>query len=270
GFCIWGNPSSFGHGPSPFPGGKGGLKTLLIQVSSFWGVALEHGLINSLGVKTPNPHMSAFLWRTMANSVSITLKQMVVEKDYDWVLKDFDEKRLEDISQQGLASVREAPVSDHLPEGTIVDSDPEVQDNNRDIRDTLPAGHFNERESIDIGYFSYMVLESSWPKKSDLNFGNRSLSDGQFLMIKLGIRNNDRKPRQIPPLTLVDDSGREYRQSSVGSLQEYSFGLLEVINPNVTKLGVLYFEVPSTPSFRLKVSGGYWSSDYSFIVLTPK
>ena len=91
-----------------------------------------------------------------------------------------------------------------------------------------------------------------------------------YLFVDLSVRNNDKKARMVPPFKLVDDSGAEYQASSNGWAVQGSIGLLESLNPSVSKQGFVIFDVPQNRNYRLKLSGGYWAADDAFVQLTPK
>ena len=74
----------------------------------------------------------------------------------------------------------------------------------------------------------------------------------------------------VPPFTLLDENNQEYEASSNGWAVEGSIGILESLNPSVSKQGFVVFDVPYDHTYRLKLSGGYWSLQDAFIQLTPK
>ena len=90
-----------------------------------------------------------------------------------------------------------------------------------------------------------------------------------FLFVKLTVRNDDKKARTIPPFKLIDENGAEYETSSKGWSVDGSIGALDSLNPGVQKDGTILFDVPQSHTYKLKLSGGYWSDDEAFVKLTP-
>ena len=124
---------------------------------------------------------------------------------------------------------------------------------------------FREKESVSVGYMTYMVSTSSWSS------GLRHVSkpDALFLVVVLAIRNDDKKARTIPPFRLVDERGVEYETTSKGRMQKEVINTLDSLNPNVVKKGVVIFDVPNGHSYRLKISGGYGSGgENAFVKLS--
>jgi hypothetical protein len=129
---------------------------------------------------------------------------------------------------------------------------------------------YKEGDTVSIGYTSYAVWESHWSTRlSDNQFLNEK-PNAMFLFVELTVRNNDNKPRTIPPFKLIDENGAEYETSSNAWGVEGSIGILESLNPKVEKRGYIVFDIPTNHQYKLKVSGGYWSSEDTFIELSPK
>ncbi|MGB7160935.1 MAG: DUF4352 domain-containing protein [Tepidisphaeraceae bacterium] len=124
-------------------------------------------------------------------------------------------------------------------------------------------------ETLHIGYTSYCVWRANWSSKlSDNEFLNKR-ANANWLIVEITVRNNDKKARTVPPFKLVDDQGREYETSTDGMFIENAFSVLEDLNPDVSKQGLVVFDVPKGRKYRMKLSGGYWSSDTGYIVLDP-
>ncbi|MDL1982250.1 MAG: DUF4352 domain-containing protein [Deltaproteobacteria bacterium] len=129
---------------------------------------------------------------------------------------------------------------------------------------------FMELERVHIGYISYVVRRSWWSNRfSDNQFINQE-PDAKFLFVELTVRNNDKKARSIAPFTLIDEKGAEYETSNKAWAVEGSIGVLTSLNPNIKKQGFIVFDVPTEHRYKLKVSGGYWSSEDAFVQLFPK
>lgn len=65
---------------------------------------------------------------------------------------------------------------------------------------------------------------------------------------------------------LVDENGANYDTR----FESAEFSILEKLNPGVQKIGTIVFDVPRGHTYKLKLSGGFWSSDYAFVELNPE
>jgi hypothetical protein len=127
------------------------------------------------------------------------------------------------------------------------------------------ATHHRLGESISVGYWTYRCSSADWRSSIGSEY-TRQYPDASFLVVNLGIRNNDRTASVLPPLKLVDAQGREYEESSKGIFLQKSFGMLKSVNPGVTSDGDVVFDVPQG-QYMLKVSGGFGSGDIVLIDL---
>lgn len=125
-------------------------------------------------------------------------------------------------------------------------------------------------ETVVVGYTAYAVWDAQWRRRLSDNPYLNEPPDASYLFVELAVMNRDRQARTIPPFKLVDEVGREHDTSAKAWRAQRSIGPLEELNPGVTKQGVVVFDVPRNHKYRLKVSGGYWSSDSGLIELTPK
>lgn len=123
---------------------------------------------------------------------------------------------------------------------------------------------YKEGETVHVGYTTYTVFQSEWPSlwSSDLQFNQRP--NAMYLLVLMAVRNDDKKARMIPPFRLVDENGAEYEATGIGSM-----GILESLNPSVSKQGLVVFDVPKVHKYRLKLSDGYWSAEDAYIQLSP-
>jgi outer membrane biosynthesis protein TonB len=129
---------------------------------------------------------------------------------------------------------------------------------------------FKEGESINVGYTAYGVWHSWWSNRlSDNQFLNQR-PNARYLFVELTVQNNDKKARMVPPFTLLDENNQEYEASSNGWAVQGSIGVLESLNPSVSKQGFVVFDVPYDHTYRLKLSGGYWSLQDAYVRLNPK
>jgi TonB family protein len=124
-------------------------------------------------------------------------------------------------------------------------------------------------QNVHIGYMSYVVNGSWWSRRLSDNEFLDQRPDSLFLFVNLTARNNDSEARTIPPFKLIDEKGAEYETSSKAWIVEGSIGILHDLNPDVSTQGSVVFDVPIDHQYKLKLSGGYWSSDTALVVLHP-
>jgi hypothetical protein len=129
---------------------------------------------------------------------------------------------------------------------------------------------YKEGDSVHIGYTTYAVWQSWWSSKLSSNEFLDQRPNAMYLFVELMVRNDDKKARMVPPFKLVDENGAEYEASSNGWAVEGSIGILESLNPSVSKQGFVVFDVPKGRTYRLKLSGGYWSLEDAYVQLSPK
>lgn len=129
---------------------------------------------------------------------------------------------------------------------------------------------YKEGETVHVGYTSYAVWRSWWSSRLSSNEFLDQPPNAMYLFVELTVRNNDNKARMVPPFTLVDENGAEYEASSNAWAVEGSIGILDSLNPSVGKQGLVVFDVPKGRTYRLKLSGGYWSAEDAYVQLSPK
>ena len=123
--------------------------------------------------------------------------------------------------------------------------------------------------TVHVGYTSYCVWKAHWSNRLSSNqFLDRS-PNASFLFVDLTVRNNDKKARTIPPFYLLDENDARYDADSAATMLEGSIGLIEDLNPGVSKQGLVVFDVPRNHTYRLKVDGGFWSSETALIQIQP-
>lgn len=132
-----------------------------------------------------------------------------------------------------------------------------------------PEKIYKEGDTVSVGYTSYAVWRSWWSKRLSDNQYLDNQPDAMFLFVELTVRNNDKKARTIPPFNLIDENGAEYETSSKAWSVDNSIGSLDSLNPSVQKRGNIVFDVPTNHTYKLKVSGGYWSAEDALILLSP-
>ncbi len=125
-------------------------------------------------------------------------------------------------------------------------------------------------ESVGIGSLGYQVYDSWYTSKLSGNQFIDQPPDAKYLFVDLGIVNTAKEAYTIPPFKLIDENNAEYETSSKGFMAEGSIGLLDKLNPSVSKRAYVIFDVPQGRNYKLKVSGGYWSGESALIELSPK
>jgi len=130
---------------------------------------------------------------------------------------------------------------------------------------------YKMKETVSVGYTSYCVWKVEWRESLGIP-GFEQKANAAFLVLDITVRNDDKKARTVPPLKLIDESGAEYEAATAGMMQgEGWFNVLEDLNPTVSKRGNLAFDVPKGRNYRLKLSGGFWSTEDAYVQLAlPK
>jgi len=124
-------------------------------------------------------------------------------------------------------------------------------------------------ESVNVGYMQYEVVSSWYSKQLSSNQYLDEPPDATYLFVDLVVANRDKEQRTVPPFKLIDASKAEYGTSDKAWAAEGSIGLCQNLNPSVSKRAYVIFDVPQGRSYKLKVSGGYWSSEDALIELSP-
>lgn len=125
------------------------------------------------------------------------------------------------------------------------------------------------RETLNVGYTSYCVWRAWYSDRLSKNQFLNKRANAKWLFLDISVRNDDTKARMVPPFKLIDENGAEYEAAAEGMMIENAIGVLETLNPSVTKQGLVVFDVPENRKYRLKVSGGYWSGEDAFIRIVP-
>jgi len=133
--------------------------------------------------------------------------------------------------------------------------------------DGMPV--FKTGESVNVGYMQYKVYDSWYTNRLSGNQFLNQPPDATYLFVDLGVANTDKEERTVPPFKLIDENKAEYGTSDKAWAAEGSIGLLQNLNPSVAKRAYVIFDVPTGRTYKLKASGGYWSSDDALIELSP-
>lgn len=147
-------------------------------------------------------------------------------------------------------------------EGTSLTTGAASSQSTKSVATTYKIG-----DTAHVGYTSYAVWKAFYKNQlSDNQYLNQA-ADATYLFVDLTVRNDDTKARTIPPFKLIDENGSEYETSSKAWSVDGSIGVLDSLNPGVEKRGYIVFDVPRGKHYKLKISGGYWSSDEALVSL---
>ena len=130
---------------------------------------------------------------------------------------------------------------------------------------------YNKNQNIRVGYWSYQVYSSEWlddRKVKGFNMFNKP-SSYSYLGVRIQATNWAKSSSNLPPIKLVDSSGNEYDSANVIGGRGYGDKVLlfENVNPTLSVTGWVIFDVPQYETYRLKLSGGYWSDDSVYVNL---
>lgn len=118
-------------------------------------------------------------------------------------------------------------------------------------------------QPFSIGYLSYTVHKAQW---SSAPLAGQA-PNAAFVAVEVSVTNGDRSASMVPPFHLIDEAGAEYDESGTKIFLPGAIGLLENLNPGVSKRGWLLFDAPQAHAYKLKVSGGYTSGDAALVPL---
>jgi len=128
-------------------------------------------------------------------------------------------------------------------------------------------------DQIDVGNFSYVVNSAQYAKTIGDEF-SQTKADGVFLIVSVTFRNNDNEEHTLDNsfFKLTDEAGTEFESSTDGETALEMAGkqtlFLKQCNPQITKSGLLIFEVPDKKIYDLHLSGGFWSGKTAVVKLT--
>jgi hypothetical protein len=128
-------------------------------------------------------------------------------------------------------------------------------------------------DQIDVGNFSYVVNNIRFTKTVGSDYSQKT-ADGIYLIIDVTFRNNDKEEHTLDNslFKLTDENGTEFESSSDGETALEMEGketlFLKECNPNITKSGLLIFEVPDKKVYDLHLSGGMWDGETTIVKLT--
>ncbi len=124
-------------------------------------------------------------------------------------------------------------------------------------------------QTVSVGDLCYVVNETWWSDKLSNNPLLNKKPDARFLFIHLSVRNDGNKTKTIPSFKLIDSRGREHGTSDKAWRVKDVLGS-DSLNPGVTKSGYIVFDVDEIEDYKLKITGGLWSSDYALVAVSYK
>ncbi len=130
---------------------------------------------------------------------------------------------------------------------------------------------YNKNQNIRVGYWSYQVYSSEWlddRKVKGFNMFNKP-SSYSYLGVRIQATNWAKSSSNLPPIKLVDSNGNEFDSANVLGGRGYGDKVLlfENVNPTLSVTGWVIFDVPQYETYRLKLSGGYWSDESVYVNL---
>lgn len=133
---------------------------------------------------------------------------------------------------------------------------------------------FKIGEVIQVGNFFYGVKQILF-KKTLGNEYMQKTADGIFLIVQLYVKNISKESRTLDSsmFAIYDSNNAKYDYSIEGStylqMSNLNSIFLKQCQPNIDTFGYLIFEVPNnTDIYKLKVSGGFFSSKEGIIQLS--
>ncbi|MCU1266142.1 MAG: hypothetical protein JWM21_2460 [Acidobacteria bacterium] len=138
---------------------------------------------------------------------------------------------------------------------------------NSPVEPVAPRKIFNSGEAVPAGYLGYKVFRS-WFSDHAVQKDGKQSGPGTYLSIDLAIVNTDKKERDVAPMKLVDEAGKEYALSEKSATLEGSVTRVGKVSPNQSKRAVALFEVPKGHEYKLKIQG-FSPADEVQITLAP-
>jgi len=109
-------------------------------------------------------------------------------------------------------------------------------------------------ERIEIGPFTFVVVESSWRSELGEGFQVRAAKN-RFLILTLAVTNGGGSETSVPMLSVEGSNGQAYQELSDGTGLANWLGVLRTVKPAETLQGRIIFDVPLS-AFRLRLPDG--------------
>jgi hypothetical protein len=109
-------------------------------------------------------------------------------------------------------------------------------------------------ERVEIGPFTYVVVESAWRSELGEGFQVRAAKN-RFLILTLAVTNGGGSDTSVPMLSAESSNGQAYQELSDGTGLANWLGVLRTVKPAETLQGRIIFDVPLS-AFRLRLPDG--------------
>ena len=122
-------------------------------------------------------------------------------------------------------------------------------------------------ERVAVGALFYNVLEASWSMQTG-ELPNTRFAKHQFLMVRLSVTNGGGARAGFPFLSVTNENATRFGEiDDLRNLEEW-LGLIRVVDPGESELGVIVFDVPQA-SYVLHLSDGKVENEQTALVHLP-
>lgn len=128
-----------------------------------------------------------------------------------------------------------------------------------------PPEIFKMGDKVQTGTLIFTVIESKWVRQ----FGDgpmARLPANRFLVVHLSVVNGGAAIASIPALTLVDDHGQSYSESSEGQDLANRLGLIREVKPATSLEGNIVFDV-APKAYNLRVAEAIDDGKFALVEL---
>ena len=123
----------------------------------------------------------------------------------------------------------------------------------RDVK-TYGAG-----EKATVDHLTYSIIDTEiQPRLGDE--ASPRIPQNRYYLVQVSVSNGGNSDLTIPSLTLVDDSGKAYPESTDGTSVPHWLGVVRKVDSGQTEQGYVVFDAP-TSHYRLKLSDETGDSD---------
>jgi hypothetical protein len=120
-------------------------------------------------------------------------------------------------------------------------------------------------EKVELGPFTYVVVESSWRNQLGEGFAVRS-PQNRFLIVAISATNNSGDEVAVPRLSVEGSGGQMYQEVEDGAGVTNWLGVLRLLRPGQTLQGRVVFDVPlGSYRIRLPDGGGTGYEKYAWV-----
>ena len=102
---------------------------------------------------------------------------------------------------------------------------------------------FRMGEKVQVGKLIFTILETTW--HSQLGEGTTARLPGQrFLLVRIAVINSGSQDTQIPPFTLLGDSGDTHSELTDSTGVPHGLGVVRSVKPAESAQGQIAFDAP--------------------------